>query len=354
MFRSLGVEYMAKMLSDMQLSTLCLKLSLVWKSGMGLEQSLHGYESDPEMFRIVRQLAEGEARGDKLYETMEHIGRFPAYVTGLLETGDASGKMEETLSALSEYYLRKDMRTKQVKAAVYYPAILLTLMLAVVILILTKVMPVFASVYAQLGTEMTGLAGAMLGLGRWLTWAAPVLCGLLACIMAAILIVYCNKSLRTRLTGWFKARFAGTGVWWKLSQAKIAQAIQMGFEAGMSFEEAVGLAERLVADDKFAAGRCRECIGLLTGAGSYDPPSMPYSLIMPVEYVEILRFGMDAGAGDAAMAEVANRMQDDAERALDGLIAKIEPGIVITASLMIGLILVSVMLPLMNIMSVIC
>ena len=344
---------MSKVFSDMQLSSMCLKLSLVWKSGMGLGQSLQNWKSDRELYPVMQELAQGEASGEKLYETMAATGRFPVYMTGLLETADAAGKTEETLEALSAYYLRKDRRARQVRAAVLYPSMLLVLMLGVVALILVKVMPVFASVYKQLGSELTGAAGAMLGVGNWLGRCAPVLCGLVGALLAAGLAVWFVPRFRAGFTAWFATAFSNRGVFRKLSEAKIAQCMQMGLAAGMTDAEAIGLAEKLVSDDRNASERCRKCVASLTESVAYDEPGMPWSMVMPLEYVEIMEFGRSSGALDAAMDEISERMQADAEQALDSVVSKIEPGIVIAASLLIGVILISVMLPLMDIIAVI-
>ena len=60
---------------------------------------------------------------------------------------------------------------------------------------------------------------------------------------------------------------------------------------------------------------------------------------------------MRGGNGDRVMTEVADRMMEDAGLALDNAVAKVEPAMVLAASVIVGMILLAVMLPLANIMA---
>ena len=60
---------------------------------------------------------------------------------------------------------------------------------------------------------------------------------------------------------------------------------------------------------------------------------------------------MRGGNGDEVMAEIAARMHSEAQQALEAAVSKVEPALVLVTSGLVGVILLSVMLPLMNIMS---
>ena len=67
----------------------------------------------------------------------------------------------------------------------------------------------------------------------------------------------------------------------------------------------------------------------------------------------MLSLGIRSGSGDTVMAEISRRLQTDAERSVEETVSRVEPGIVIVSSLLVGGILLSVMLPLVRIMSAI-
>jgi len=67
----------------------------------------------------------------------------------------------------------------------------------------------------------------------------------------------------------------------------------------------------------------------------------------------MLAVGLQQGCGDQVMTGIADRLAEQAEEQLEQTVAKIEPAMVLTASALVGMILLAVMLPLMNIMAVI-
>ena len=67
----------------------------------------------------------------------------------------------------------------------------------------------------------------------------------------------------------------------------------------------------------------------------------------------MLALGTKSGTADTVMEEISHRLEDDAETAIENLVGKVEPTIVIVTSLLVGIILLAVMLPLMNIMAAI-
>jgi type IV pilus assembly protein PilC len=74
--------------------------------------------------------------------------------------------------------------------------------------------------------------------------------------------------------------------------------------------------------------------------------------LMPAQS-RMLAVGLRQGSGDRVCEELANRLMEQADETLENTVAKIEPAMVLLASALVGMILLSVMLPLMNIMSAI-
>lgn len=67
----------------------------------------------------------------------------------------------------------------------------------------------------------------------------------------------------------------------------------------------------------------------------------------------MLELGLRGGTGDQVMEEIAGRLSEEASQTLEQRVAQVEPAMVLAASLLVGIILLSVMLPLMHIMSAI-
>ena len=75
--------------------------------------------------------------------------------------------------------------------------------------------------------------------------------------------------------------------------------------------------------------------------------------LLPSAACRLLELGQRGGAGDAAMEKIAADLSEDSELALEEKVSRVEPALVLVCSILVGLILLSVMLPLMHIMSAI-
>ena len=90
---------------------------------------------------------------------------FPEYMCNMIQIGEESGRLDEVMSALSEHYEQQETISRSIKNAITYPFIMITMMLAVILVLIVKVMPVFNQVYEQLGTGLTGVSKNILNLG---------------------------------------------------------------------------------------------------------------------------------------------------------------------------------------------
>ena len=75
--------------------------------------------------------------------------------------------------------------------------------------------------------------------------------------------------------------------------------------------------------------------------------------LLPASSCKLLKIGMQSGSGDVSMAEISERLTEEAEAKIADTVALIEPALVIITSLVTGAVLLTVMLPLINIMKVI-
>ncbi len=343
-----------QMLSNREISRICRSLSLLLHAGISMGDGLFllAEEEEDGQKALLEQMGQVVDGGAFLAQAMEDSGRFPIYVTGLVKVGELTGHLEEALLALSRYYDERERMAHQVKNALMYPFMLLLLMLLIIGVLLVKVLPVFDDVYASLGGSLTGLAGGLLQLGQLLKTAFPVVCVLLAVGAAGILAFAKHGAFRAGVVNWFQKHWGDKGVFRRIHDAHFAQALAMGLKSGMPVEEAMGLAGDILRDVPGARERCRMCVeGLEQGQGLARV--LKNSQVLPASCCRMLELGVKGGNGDQVMEDIAGQLSEEAAQALEQKVALIEPAMVMAASLLVGAILLSVMLPLMNIMSAI-
>lgn len=342
-------------ISNIETADLCRELALLLHAGITTGDGLYLLaEEETEAFRkeMLTQMAKTVDFGSPLAKAFEDTKIFPVHMTGLLQVGEAVGRTEETLNALSRYYENKENLERRIINSLTYPVMLLLLMLVVIVVLLTKVLPVFNEVYASLGGSLTGIAGALLSFGTVLNNMLPLLCTVLGLVLVLVGAFTFNQNFRTKVLGFWNNRFGDKGVSKKLNNARFAQALSMGISSGMPAEDAVDMATVLLGDIPKAAERCEKCAELLKNGESLSKSLNETELMEPAA-CRLLTLGMRGGSGDTVMEELARRMQNDAEYELERTASKIEPALVLVTTVLVGAILLAVMLPLMNIMTAI-
>jgi len=335
-------------LTDEYLSDLCMQLSLLIGAGVAPQDALdvlRGEERDGGCAAILESAGGAMAGGSQLHEALRGTGAFPRYLTDLTELGERTGNLEPVLRSLAGHYGRQAELAEGVRGAVAYPAALLAMMLAVTIVLLVKVLPVFRSVYAQLGVAMSGPAAVFLRWGLALRRTWPVIPAALAVIAATLWLAARAKKKRTG-SRW---AFLPASLRRKTGAERFASAMAMALRSGFDTDAAMEMAERLCAD-----GETEQTIRAArekTAAGASFSGAMEETGLFTPTACRLMAVGVRTGGLDAALEEIAARLGRQVDDGMDAWISRIEPTLVIVLCALIGLILLSVMLPLAGLLS---
>ena len=344
-----------RQLTNSETAAFCEQLEWLVHSGVGLGEGLRLMaedETDDARKTVYMQASEAIDEGMSLSETLKKAGCFPVYACGSVATGEEAGRLEEALRAVKLYYENKERMSRRLRSALLQPSLLAILMMVVLGVLLTRVLPVFQSVYASLGGSMSGVAGGLLKVGLWLKDALWLVYGVFGLMAVLVLLFTVCGPFREKVTGVWK-RYAGDrGVMRKLNDAAIAQVMAMGLGSGMFLEDTMDLAAEVTADVPKAKERCLRCKeALLSGEPLVD--ALRSSEVLPASACRLLSVGLQGGSGETVMAEIAEKLSEEADIAVTSRIEKTEPALVLSVSVLVGVILLVVMLPLINIMETI-
>ncbi len=171
-------------------------------------------------------------------------------------------------------------------------------------------------------------------------------------IMAAFALVYIlNKSENGKKSiNKFLSTFPATKkITEKVTAYRFASAMSLLLSSGMNVDSSIDMLLDIVEDpilkEKILA--CRD--SMKSGVGFLD--SVNKLSLFNGMYMQMLKMGQRVGEMDLVMNKLANIYEDESEQAINNTVSLVEPVLVGVLSVLIGLILISVMLPLMNIMS---
>lgn len=341
-------------LTDLETALFCRGLALQLHAGISMADGIYLLAQDEtgRKQELFQNMATGLDEGETLLDVLEKAGCLPEYVCAMVQIGQQTGKLEQTLQALADFYERRNSQKRQIRNALAYPSMVFVLMLVVVAVLLVKVLPVFDGVYQSLGGGLTGVAAELMHLGQLLERVMPALLVVLGVLLATALAYWKVSAFRELLSGCFRKYFGDRGIGRKFNNARFAQALTMGLSSGVTLEESLELAENLLKTVPGAAERCRKCKDQLY-AGNSLAEAMAAAQLLPPTESRLLAMGLRAGKGDQVMDEISRRLSQQAEDTVEDAVSKIEPAMVLVSSVLVGLILLAVMLPLMNIMSTI-
>lgn len=341
-----------KTLTNESVGSLCRALSHLIHAGIGVGDALMLLwedEQDPTCKKVLADMAQLGDRGASLATAFRSVGCFPAYVCALLTVGEQVGKTEETLTALADYYGQREQLNRQLRAALLYPVMLLGVLLAVMVILLVWVLPIFDDVYARLGSRLTGVAGGLLAVGELLGKLLPFLCGIL--ILAVVLGLI--PPVRSKLVRWWRIHRSDKGLSGAINTARFVQALSMALDSGMTGQEAVALAASLFQGESTAfRARCDSCMAALD-AGATLPQALRDAGFLSPAHRRLLEAGVRSGRSEAVIAGIARDLADGCQERMYRAVGKAEPALVAVACVLIGTVLLSVMLPLMHIMNAI-
>lgn len=341
-----------KAFSSIELASFCGQIALILKSGISALEGLNLMLDDtfsPEEEPILKALIENMQETGSLYQALEETKMFPSYMIHMVQIGEETGTLDEVMAALQTHYEREDAVNKSIRSAVTYPMVITGMMVVVIIVLLVKVMPIFNQVFIQLGTEMTGFSRVLMNMGTAINRYSIVFISVI--ILLAALILYGTRAQSGRnMCRRLGYRFAfSKAVYEELASCRFASGMALTLSSGLNPERSMELVDSLNEDPYFQK-KLDDCQKYIED-GKDLTDALFASGIFTGMYARMASIGSKTGSMDQVMDTIASLYQDNIDNRMNNILATLEPTLVILLSLIVGAILLSVMLPLMGIMS---
>lgn len=339
-------------LNNRELFQFCEQFSIILRSGMSAIEGLAILNDDSQTERgkeILTFLYKDMEESGSLAHAMEQSGAFPASAAAYVRTGEETGCLDEVMKGLSAFYAKEIQITDQIQSAVAYPLVMLGMMTAVIVILLVKVLPVFRQVFRQLGLEMSGISGALLGIVETLSRYSTAFLVLLAAMIGFILFLVLHPKGQ-ELIRKIVCRFPGMKeIPVNLDYSRLCQCISLGIRSGLSPELCVELAGAVVTQTEIREKLTSIQKQLAEGYGFTE--AITESGLFKAMELRLISLGFQAGASDEVMEKLAEQYEEKSTDSVSHIVSILEPTIVIVLSILVGLVLLSVMMPLLGLLS---
>lgn len=341
-----------KMLSNKELSLFCEQIAMVLNAGISSMEGISIMLEDAvstEGKEILTKIYEKCNEGDTFHHSVEASGVFPKYALDMIEIGEQSGKLEEVMHSLAFYYNREESISEGIKNAVTYPFLIVGMMLVVILVLVIKVLPIFNQVFIQLGSEMTGFSKGLLNFGATVSNYSLLFVGIFAVLILSY-FYFAKTASGKKLFSSFCASFFATKTFYeKIASGRFASGMALTMSAGLDTDQGLEMVGRLV-DNAAMETKVQKCRSLI-GKGASFSDALVETGIFTSMYSRMITIGYKTGSVDKVLEKIALGYEEEVDNRISNLITILEPTLVIILSIVVCMILLSVMMPLMGIMS---
>ena len=329
----------------------CNQMAMILESGFSLNQGVTMvYEEmdDKNIKGVLQEVAKYLDEQVSFSEAIDLTKAFDDYMVNLVKVGETSGNLDDVMQSLSEYYARIDDITNKLKQALTYPIILIIMMVVVVGIIVFKVLPIFKDVLNGLGSDLSSYANSFMEFGQIFS----LICFAVLLVLVIVIIagyLYQRVTHVNVLSNVVQKSFLTRKLSRALNKAQITYALSLFISSGYDLQEAMKFVPKFV-DDKQLRANLEKCNEDLINGDSFVEVIKKYQIYQGMQ-LNMIQVGFKTGQVDIIMKQLSNSFQEEVSRAIDQFLNIIEPTIVTLLSLVVGIVLMSVMLPLISIMS---
>ncbi|MDR3052728.1 MAG: type II secretion system F family protein [Coriobacteriales bacterium] len=339
-------------LTPAELSLLFSNLALVYHSGLSLSEGFEILDlnaSNPAEQKLMAVLYQAAVDGDSLYDSLSAIEGLPDYALSLIHIGEKTGRMEETFVGLRDYYQKRDELAQSIRASLVYPLTMMVMVFVVVIVLLTQAMPVFEQVFAQLGFTMTGFSGALLAIGNALSGSALVIGAVVVVLIVIKLILRATSAGKRFFNSLYENLPFTRDISLRMSTQRFALALSTMLKSGLDSDQALRYVEPLI-ENRHAKAKVHAIRQKIENGESLQR-AIEESQLFPAASMALLSVGFRTGTDAEALNQIGQNIMVATERKMENLVSAIEPTLVGIMCVIVGIILLSVMLPLMGVLA---
>jgi len=335
--------------SAKELAIFTRQFSVMIDAGLPLVQCLEiiaNQQENKHFQKILQAVRSAVEAGSTLSAAMRpHVKVFDPLYVNMIEAGEAGGILDTILQRLSTY-IEKNVKLKSaVKSALIYPVSVLTIAVSVVVLLLWKVVPIFAKLFDGLGVTLPTPTKVVIGMSEFI----GSIYGLLIVVVFVAAVVglktwYGTPQGRMAIdTVMLKLPVIGL-VLRKISVARFTRTLGTLISSGVPILEGLEITARTSGNAVIERALMRVRTAVEAGHNLMDP--LKETEVFPSMVTQMVGVGEQTGAMDAMLSKVADFYEDEVDAAIKNMLTLMEPMMIAFLGIVVGGIVIALYLPL--------
>ncbi|MCF6460066.1 type II secretion system F family protein [Clostridium sp. Cult3] len=348
-------DIFAKKVTKKDIAIFCRQFYTMLDAGISIINCLDILEKQTEnktLKNTIFTVHEDVQKGMTLSEGMgKHEGIFPLLLINMVEAGEVSGNLDRIMERMAIHYEKENKIENKVKNAFVYPVVLSIVAIAVVIFLLTVVMPSFIGMFETSGTMLPGPTRTLLAISDWLTKYWYIFIAIVVLLLFGIISLGKTEegksffdNIKLKTPGIKKINI-------KIITSRFTRTLSTLLSSGVPLLQALDVVGRVVGNKivaeklKIAEEDIRKGIPLsrtIKDMGLFPP--MVDSMI---------KIGEESGALDEILYKTADFYDEEVETSLERMTTMLEPILIIFMAVVIGFIVIAMAMPMFEMVNTI-
>ncbi|SDI92543.1 type II secretion system F family protein [Salimicrobium halophilum] len=276
----------------------------------------------------------------------KHDKVFPPMFIQMMRAGELSGNLDEALERMANYYEKQYELRQKIYSALTYPAVVGVIAFAIVVFMLTFIVPRFASMFQSFGSEVPPLTQFILSVGDlfgsiwWLIIFLPLL------VMLALKLLERNVTAAYYMD-YAKMKMPIFGpIVQKAVHARMARTLSSLFQSSVPVLQSVEMVQRVV-QNKVIEEKLKEVYTSLERGESMATP-LKNHWAFPVLVTQMITVGEKTGTLDQMFEKVAIFYENEIDHVTDRIKTLIEPVMIVVLSVIVGVIILAIAVPMFS------
>jgi type IV pilus assembly protein PilC len=349
--KELNIELFSRVKAT-EMAVATRQLSTMVSSGMTILRALHVLETQSDNKLLKETL--GGVRSDVeagllLSDALErHPKVFGPLYVAMVRAGEAGGVLEMSLMRTADQLEKDASLRRQVRSAMIYPTLIISFALIVMLALVAFLIPVFQNVFKQFGGKLPALTQFMVGFSHLVRTQWYLLIGVVVGLVVAFIKW---KKTDTGRAQWdaFKLRIPlkiGEVVQ-KVAIARWSRTFSSLTAAGVPVMQALDITGK-TAGNAVLEESMKAVIDSVKAGGTISEP-LKHAKVFPPMVAHMVGVGEETGAVDAMLSKIADFYEDEVAAAVKALTSILEPAMIIFVGGIVGVIVISMYLPLFNV-----
>ena len=341
------ISFGNKELNDKKKEYLYLELSSLLQAGINLKSSFElitadqQKEKDKELYINIQQAV---LNGVTFSQALQQTGKFSLYEIYSLQIGEETGKLIEVLQDLAKFYQNKIKQRRKIVSALTYPCVVMTTSLGAVFFMLKFVVPMFGDVFKRFGGHLPWITEKIIGVSQALEDYFPGFIIVLALLITFIISVRKTQQFRKFSSNLLLHTPLIGNLVQKIYLARFCNSMRLLINARLPLLRAIALIRQMIEYYPIESSLQKVEDDIMNGKSLHQ--SMQQFSVYPSKMIQLIKVGEETNQLDYFFGKISEQYIEEVEFKTSTLSSMMEPLIIIFLGLIVGVILVSMYLPL--------